>query len=464
MSLLRAIRAVLAVAGLATVAAFAAPPPSLPKEIDLPAAIGLALENNFAIRQAREQIRQQEGIALVVQATAMPTVTSAATVQHSHVSSFQTTPVPSFTPEGRFWRLTLTANQTLFAGGGVRASIQGAQLEREAAILNFQQAVNAALLQTRTRFYDVLLAREMVTVQQESLRLLESVLADTSHRAEAGTISEFERLRAEVAVANAKPPLIRAQNDYRLAIEELRLAVGIPHDRSSVGQEPEFVGKLTFEPHAFDLQKSLDIARISRPDLRRLAKLTEALEQSVAAARAPYYPQLSATAGADLRTGATEKLSDSVNGARGSLQGRANIFDRAIAGRVTQAESKLAQARLTAAEASFAAELEIRRALSDIEQTSELANATRQTVAQAEEAARLARARYDVGAAVQLDVLKAQVDLTATRSSALRAHHGFNVAVARLRAGMGFADVDYDSSGTSGPPPIAKQGLNQSPP
>lgn len=414
-----------------------------PKQLDLTAAIGLALENNFAIRQAKERLRQREGILVSARALALPSVAATGALQQSEIATFQTSPAPSFIPEGKFWRLSLTASQTLYAGDGVTASIKGARYDYEAALLEFQESVNRALLQTRTRFYDVILSRSLVEVQQENLRLLESVLADTSLRARVGTISEFERLRAEVAFANAKTPVITAQNNYRLAIEDLRLTIGMPRDRSALGQDLDIVGALTMAPTTTDLQTALDAARENRPGLQRLRKITESLRQAVVTARASSSPQLLASGGIDVRKGGTENPSDSVGGARGTLQARSRVFDLQIGGRVTQAESQVEQARLAEAEATLAAELEVRRALSEMEQATELIAAMKQTTIQAAEAARIANVRYETGTAVQLDLLKAQVELVNARQSALLAQHGLAVSAARLRAAMGFADVEY---------------------
>lgn len=433
---------------VAATLANAATPPTIPAELDLATAIGLTLENNFSIRQARERIRQQEGVVTSVRAASLPTVSAAGTVQESQVAAIQTTPAPTFIPQGRFWRLSLTASQILYSGGGVGASIRSAELNREAAVLDLQSVVNAALLNTRTRFFDVLLARAQAKVQEENLRLLEAAQRDTSKRVEAGTVSAFEGLRAEVAVANARAPLIAAQNDYRLAIENLRLVLGVGYARTTSAEAgPLIVGDLVVIPNEIQLQQALDSAKAKRPDLLRQAKIVAALEQGVTVARADYFPRVIANAGGEFRKGSTDKLADSMSGARGSLQVQGNVFDRATTGRVAQTASQLEQARLSSAESMLAAELEIRRAFSEIEQASELSSAMRQTVAQAEEAVRLARARYEVGSAVQLDLLKSQVELTTARSSALRADHGYAVAAARLHAAMGITDVVFDLGG-----------------
>lgn len=450
---------------LATRLAIAGPAPNqpVPDKLDLQQSIAFALENNFAIRQARERIRQQAGVATTVSAAGVPSVSAAGSYQKSDVLAVLSTPGQSvvFVPSGRFWRINLTATQTVFAGGGVRAAIQSAGLTREAAVLEFQATVNQALLDVRTRFYDVLLAREQIKVQEQNLKLLETQLGYASARARVGTTSEFEHLRAEVAVANAQVPLIRARNDSRLAVEELRRVLGFTtNEPESANKVPEFLGSLTLERMAVDLEAAFQAAQANRPDLKRLSKLAAAREEDVDVARSRYFPTLSVSAGGELRKGATNSFGDSVKGLRGGAQGRAEIT-RATSGQVTQARSRVEQANIAASEARLAAEVEVRTAIFAIEQASELALAMQQTVGQAEETVRLATARFEAGAATQLDVMQAQVELTSARTSQLRAFHGHNVAVARLKKAMGFAEVEYREIAADGqipaPVPMTKK-------
>lgn len=108
-------------------------------------------------------------------AAALPSVSASGSYQRSDIATVQTPaggPI-LFVPSGASWRMTLTGTQTVFAGGGgVRASIRAADLNREAAVLDLQTAVNDALLEVRTRFYDVLLAREQIKVQEQDLELI----------------------------------------------------------------------------------------------------------------------------------------------------------------------------------------------------------------------------------------------------------------------------------------------------
>lgn len=419
-------------------------PAAVPDKLDLPTAVAFALENNFAIRQARERVRQQHGVVTTVAAAGLPSVSGGASYQRSDIATVQTTPgqPPVFVTAGPSWRINLGVTQTLYAGGRIRAANRAAEFERDAAILDLKSVVNDALLSVRLGFYNVLLAREQIAVQEQNLELLKSQLHTATARAEAGTTSDFERLRAEVAAANAQTPLIRARNDLRLAIEDLRRVLGFTtNDPASERKVPEFLGTLAIEPTTIELEAAI-AATQDRPDLQRLARVVAAREAGVDVAKAGYLPSVTARAGYDLRKGPTDRFGDSRDGFLAAGQARTEIT-RATSGRITQADAQLEIARLVEREARLAAEVEVRRAHSLLQQASELASAARKTVEQAEEAVRLANARYSAGVATQLDVLRAQVELTTARTNQVRAGYDYSVSVAQLRRAIGSAEVDY---------------------
>jgi outer membrane protein TolC len=143
-----------------------------------------------------------------------------------------------------------------------------------------------------------------------------------------------------------------------------------------------------------------------------------------------------------LRKGATDSFGDSRDGWLVGLQSQWNIFDgAATSGRVAQARSALEQARLNLGETSLLIDVEVRRALSSLQEATELADASQKVVAQAEESLRLANARYSAGTATQLDVLQSQVDLTTARTNQIQAYYSYNIAVARVRKAIGQPDA-----------------------
>ena len=407
----------------------------MPPRLDLEYSLAFALDNNFAIRQAKERIRQQEGVVLEVRSAQIPNVSASGGYSRNS---------DDVSVNGRdyAWSVDITARQVLFAGGGVTASVKSQQLTLDAAVLALKAVINDALVDVRIRFFTVLLNREKIKVQESNLELLQRQLQDVKNRYEAGTVSNFEVLRAEVAVANAQVPLITARNDYRLSIETLRQTLGyVTATDEDLSAIPEFLGSLEFKPASFDLRSALTTAREQRPDLLRLARLTTAAEEGVTARRANYLPSISAFGSYDWRKAPASSTKSSLDGWTVGLQSQWDIFDgRATAGRVAQARSYLEQARLALAEAQLTVDVDVRRAISTFQQSTELAEASKKVVEQAEEAVRLANARYSAGTATQLDVLTSQVDLTTARLNQLQAFYSYNVSVAVARRAMGLAD------------------------
>ncbi|MBL9209794.1 MAG: TolC family protein [Opitutaceae bacterium] len=414
-----------------------AAPAMVPDTLDLKTAISFALENNFAIRQARERIRQQDGVVIEVSARTLPNVGVDAAYQRNDRDISN-----GFPASDQAWQINLTASQLLYSGGGVQSAVRGSKLVREAALLDLQAVINDALLLVRTSFYTVLLAAEQIKVQESNLELLQQQLKTATDRFDAGTVSSFEKLRAEVAVANAKVPLITARNDYRIAIETLRQALGFTTATpETLRKVPTFIGTLDFTPQNFDLQAAFDAARAKRPDLERIAKLAEARAEGIVTARSARRPTVAAFGGYTLRKGTTDNLGDSNHGWLVGVQSQWDIFDgKATAGRVAQARSLHEQSKLTLSEAQLAIDVEVRRAHSQWQQATELAEAAQRVVEQATEAVRLANARYNAGTGTQLDVLSAQTELTTARTNQIQANYGYNVAVAALRKAMGQAD------------------------
>ena len=410
-----------------------------PKRLDLAAAVAYALAHNYAIQQARERIRQQQGVEITVRARVIPNVGAAGSYT-GNSKAISTYPGA----QDQAWTINLQARQVLLAGGGVQASIRSARLTREAAELDLQGVINQQLLGVRTQFYAVLLAKEKITVQEQNVQLLEQQLKDTQNRLNAGTTSNFELLRSQVALANGQPPLIQARNDYRIAIEQLRQGLGMSAaSGSSAPQTLEIQGTLEAGPAAsYQLAEAIETARTNRPELQRLGKLTNASEQEVKSSRASYFPEIDAVGGYTWTRGLfSAAWGNRLDGWTAGVEANWSIFDgRATAGRVIQAKSALAQSRLSLDETTLAIEVQVRQAFSSLVEAWELVQATGKTVEQAQEALRLANVRYNAGSATQLDVLTSQVSLTEARLNQLEANYGYNVALAGIRQATGQSD------------------------
>jgi TolC family type I secretion outer membrane protein len=413
------------------------PQDDLPSPLDLRSAVHYALDHNYAILQAREAIRLQEGVIVQVRSQEIPNLGATGEAEKNAAAISQ-----SYPQSTSFWNVELMATQTLYAGGGVASAIKSARLTRDAAAFDLQTAIDTALLDVRTKFFNVILAREKIRVDEESVKLYEHQLEDTKNQFQSGTVSNFEVLRAKVFLANAQPALITARNDYRIAVEQLRQSIG----RVGAAPFPEVAGDLDVpSEESYDLETAIASAHEHRPELLKLQKLVDAGEESVTTARSGFYPNLQAF-GSYAWDGDTFASSSygtaNVNGWAFGLQSTWHIFDgRATDGKVRQAKSQLEAARLSKASEDLEVDVEVRQAMSSLEEANELVAASKQTIDEAAEDVRLADAKFHAGSATQLDVLTSQVSLTQARTDQLTANYNYLVALANVRKAIGMGDA-----------------------
>src|SRR5262249_3344481 len=138
------------------------------------------------------------------------------------------------------------------------------------------------------------------------------------------------------------------------------------------------------------------------------------------------------------KTGGGEWVSSPINsswhditkGWIAQVQGSVPIWDSgAIAGQVIQQRALLSETKITYDDDVRQVELEIQQAYSNLQQNEELVKSQEKNVELADEALRLAKARLDAGAGVQLDVLNAQTQLLNAQSNRLPALFGYTSAL-----------------------------------
>ncbi len=408
----------------------------------LQTAIEYALENNHAIQKEAERIRRESGVVIEVRALFLPSVGLGAGFEQVDPNRFPNLGGTPFGSQSN-WNLNIELRQRIYSGGRNQAQLQGQEALLKAVQAGFETVVQQVVLDVQEQFYRVLFADAEIDVQADNVRLLEQELADVRSRFDAGRLSEFNVLRAEVALANGRVPLIRSRNQARLAREELARVMSLPAAAfDSDGSPLEVAGEFVYEPIHTDLATLLVYARENRPELEDLRYRITAREKQLKAAERTLWPELSAFAGYGVENDFTSSsLGQTNRGWIAGIRGDWPIFDGfAARGRRIQARATLRETSLTRDETLLRIEVEVRRALSELQEADELVGASLQVVGQAEESARLARVRFDAGSGTQLDVLDSQVALTEARTNKIRALFDYSLARSRLERAIGRTD------------------------
>jgi outer membrane protein TolC len=447
-------------------------------------AILTALQRNPTLLNAEQEIKRTKGVIIQVRAQALPQINvnanfdwtdpnlvNARTVSTTAGVPIGTTPTgtgasgslveapqsqvgeartfaaaaPTATPVRNTelsdisYSISVIGTQLIFNGTTFN-QIRGTFFQRDSAYFSFRNILDQLLATVKTQFYQVVVNRELIKVQEQSVHLLESQLKDQQNRFEAGTVPRFNVLQAEVALYNQIPQLITAQNNYRISKITLAKTLGLDFQPGR-GENPplDVIGEMPYNPRTIALADAIELGKQRRPFLKQArANVLNQLQQ-VRATAGQYLPTFTASGGGEWVSSPTSSSwHDISKGWVAGVQGSMPIWDSgAIAGQVIQQRALLSEAKITYDDDVRQVELEVQTAYSNLQQNRELIVSQEKNVEQAEEALRLAKARLDAGAGVQLDVLNAQVQLLTAQSTRLQALFGYNSSLAEFDRATG---------------------------
>ena len=443
-------------------------------------AILTALQRNPTLLNAEQEIKRSKGVIIQVRAQALPQINANANFQWTDPNLTgarilgTTTPTTGFTPAAAAaslmeglpsqvgdvrtplaaatpapvrnvetsdisYAISVTGTQLIFNGTTFN-QIRGTFFQRDSAYFAFRNVLDQLIAIVKTQFYQIIVNRDLVSVNEENVRLLEAQLKDQQNRFEAGTVPRFNVLQADVQLHNQIPQLIAAQNNLRISKLQLAKTLGLDFQRRRGDAPPlEVIGDMPYIPRPIELADAIEMGKQRRAFLKQArANVLNQLQQ-VRATAGQWLPNITTTGGYEwVSSPINSSWHDISKGWTALVQGSLPIWDSgAIAGQVIQQRALLSEAKITYDDDVRQVELEIQQAYSNLQQNRELIQSQEKNVELADEALRLAKARLDAGAGVQLDVLNATVQLLTAQSTRLQALFGYNSSLAEFDRATG---------------------------
>src|ERR1035437_5834982 len=412
------------------------------RPLSLTDCLNIALSQNATILKAKSDLEASQGVVVQPRAVALPHLQATGQYKDTDPSAIESFPVPGFSQPHQNWNAGVQIVQSIYEGGKMVAALRAASVTKQQALAQYQTVIADTLLGARTAYYDVLLAAQQITVHEASVNLLQKELEDQQRRYDAGTVPHFNVLRAEVAVANERPALIRARNNYRIAKNNLSNLLGYNLPREIWEDIPlNLTDTLDATPYQVDLPAAIQQALARRTELVAARKTAELQRLNVVNAKAGYKPTIQVFAGYNWYNAQFTppvELDHDIHGWNAGGQLSWDIFDGMLTrGKVVQAKALYEKSRTDVDDKGRQIELEVRTAYSDFIEAREVLESQQKVQEQADEALREARARADAGTSTQLDVLDAETSLTQARTTQIQALHDYAVARARLERAIG---------------------------
>lgn len=257
--------------------------PRLTGELGLHEAVILGLQHNMALRRTLEERRVADGRLVEAYSEALPKLD--VTASHTRYGSDMQT----FTGDRDASSIAIDLVQPLYKGGSIGAALRGARYFEVLSDEIVRQQAMDTVRQVAQAYYDVLLARELVMVQEEAIRFARRNRDDVKVKLEKDVAIKFDLLRAEVEVSNVEADLIARQSQLDVARTALFRAMGVSQ-KSEVTMATS--DALKFIPVASAYEDAVRTAFESRPALLIGELDVQLQEEFLRTLRSRYYPEL----------------------------------------------------------------------------------------------------------------------------------------------------------------------------
>jgi outer membrane protein TolC len=303
---------------------------------------------------------------------------------------------------------------------------------------NYLNVKNKIVGDVKKSFLAVILTRETKDVMKQSLKNAEDNFENIKRLNAAGTLSDYDVLRAEVQVENLKPVVLQMENNYKLSLEALKVTIGL-----DANQSIDVIGEMEFDESYKLPTEDEVIAELlqNNPQLAILEKQVQLNDRNVSLEQAAYFPSLAGFGNYQYQTQANDfKFSDYrwVKTFVLGVQLQIPVFNGfKTQSRVNQAEIGLNQAIEQKRNLTEAIKTQALSVLYRVQQAFIRVQSQSKTVNTAKEGYEIAKRRLENNVGTQLEVNDAELALRQAKLNRLQAIYDFKVAEADLETVLG---------------------------
>lgn len=408
-------------------------------------AIHTALSQRGDVVSARNELGSAEWARNSATTWFLPQVDLSLAYQKNHDVSQMEIPGVGSIPMGSEWSSSygVSATLPLVLQGPAGARLAERSLEMSAISLSgIEQDAVAEVIQS---FYGVLVSEMMRDVAAEATDIAREGAELALQRYEAGTISRFELLQAQVSYQNNRPDSIAAEAGLENARAAFSVSLGFPEDH------PVTLEGDLHDPFPVDLPETLEEARgimeESSIELARAEQIRKLGDAGVDMAIAGFAPQLvfqtSYSFQASVDDIAEITADDYSRAWTTSASIQVPIFhgiDDYSAYRSARFDRLASYAQ--AEDVESYASLVLVSSWNSLNQATETAKGAEFTVQQAEEAAEIARVSYEAGVITRLEMDNAFLALTEARTHYASALLSLKTAETDLARSLGILELE----------------------
>lgn len=408
------------------------------KTLTIEEAIDIALQNNYQLKQAENNLDLAETRIWSARADFLPSL-------NAQLSANRQAGL-DFIPEDLVFedRVTysvsgnLSTNIPIFTGFRNIANLRSAGALKMSQEESLQRLRENIIFNTASRYLQVVLNEELLKIAEASLEASNSQLEQVRAQVEVGARPTVDLYNQESLVANDELEIVQRQNALDVSVAQL---LRIMQDESIADIETSLpaVEDMALVPVDLNLQELIQAALESRSDYRAQEYLIESNESEIRIQRSNMIPSISANASLSSRY--SDQLTDPITGQSADFSDQ--FFDRSVtrsAGVTLQipifnrwnnrtsmesAQIQLKNSRLELDNLRFQVSEEVRQAYNDYQSIVMQLESTDKALRAAERAYETELQRYEIGATTLIELNQANANFVQAQSNRVQTIYNF---------------------------------------
>ncbi len=296
-------------------------------KLNLDKAIQTALEHNYDLKIAKNQLQAVQNNNSIGNAGMLPSVSLSGGASYGindTESETATVVINQDDVETTQYNGSARVDYTLFDGFGNRYTYKKLkQLDAQQQVI-FKQQMEMTILQVVQLYYQACSAQQNLKLAKESMQISTERYIKAVDRKKYGQANTLDVLNAEVDMNSDSTRILNTEQAYLMAIKDLNVALGIP-----VGSEYSVIDDLSFDK-IFNQEQVVEKALANNTSLQTQLQQEEITQLDLKLAKAGRYPTLSAYGEysySQVENSAGFTLYNKSNGINSGLSLRFNVFN-----------------------------------------------------------------------------------------------------------------------------------------
>jgi outer membrane protein TolC len=401
-----------------------------PLELSLDASIALTYKNNPAL-QIVEARKDQASWALSEAQT-----NKAVSIDYTHTDMRSNSP-PTWSPSSaavspyNYFSNQVIASLPLYTGGKVENTIEQAKLSHRVSQLEIATTKQQLKLEASTGYYTMLQNQTLLEIAKQTVNDFSAHLTRVRQMYDTGVTPWHDVLQTKVRLANAENDLVKAQNDYDLAIYNLNKTMGLPLRSEITLTEP-----LTYQEYTLTHDDVTAYGLAYRPEMAQQQANIRIEAAQVKIAQSGQRPQVMLTGTMAWDDG--DFAGTANRDWTAMLVTQWNLFDSGNAkAKIRQAQSGELAAQKQAQQMQDNISLEISDAYLRMKEAEKRIGTNKVAVEEASVNFDIAQKAYSAGVGTNLDVMDAELALNQAKTNYTNSLFDYNISKARLDKAIG---------------------------